>query len=252
MHDLTLALARILRPIVRVLIARDMLFPAASDALKHAYLEAAEKDFSLDGKPLTDSRVHLLTGLQRRDIKSLRKSGSDLSPSAGPVARVTGLWRAEFGSAPLSRTGPPPSFEALVNKVSKDVHPRTILDELVRLGLVTIEEDLLHLSGPANVPSRDDRAMLDYFAANVGDHAMAAADNMAAAPDPGPHFERAVHYNRLSAASVAELDGLARKLFGDALATLNARAAKLQHRDGGDGSQRVRMGAYIWQGKETE
>jgi hypothetical protein len=106
------------------------------------------------------------------------------------------------------------------------------------------ERDIVSLSS-ATFLSRDDAALAEYLGANVGDHAMAAVENMLSAS--APFFERAVHYNKLKLESVAELDALARQLHGESLLKLNAAALRLQTQDGGapEATARFRTGAYV-------
>ncbi len=253
MQQLRPAITRLLRPLARLLIARGVPFPKFLDWAKEAYLTAAERHFRVPGKRLTDSRLHLLTGLQRKDIKALRAEATNPPPmTAGPLSRVVARWLAEHVKdgkpVAMARTGPAPSFEALVAEVSRDVHSRTILDELIRLGHAEADGQSVRLTTDAFLPSADDSALLGYLGANVSDHAEAATANVLAAPDPGPHFERAAHYNNLTPAAVTELDRLSRKLLGDALSSINARAAALQKRDRGtsQATHRFRAGAYVY------
>ncbi|MEM6624648.1 MAG: DUF6502 family protein [Pseudomonadota bacterium] len=251
------ALSRILVPLARLAIARGMRFPDFAERAKRAYLAAAERHFHLGEKRLTDSRLHVLTGLQRRDIKALRTQ-QDLQPppNAGPVARALGRWRATDLPERLALRGPPPSFEALVAQISRDIHPRTIQDELLRLGMAELDGDELRLTAEGFVPTADDTSLLGYLGANLVDHAQAAIDNVLSAPERGPHFERAAHYDHLTDASRAELDALSRDLLGSALVQINARAADLQRRDSGDPAAkgRFRAGAYLFtrQGAEED
>lgn len=260
MTSLHSAIARILRPLARIMIARGVRFPEFVDWAKRAFLQSAERDFRIDGKRVTDSRIHLLTGLQRKDVKALReRADQGAATGAGPLARVVGLWLAEYRAPdgtprPLPRAGDDPSFQALVARISRDIHPRTVLDELVRLGMVEAAGDEIRLATDGFVPSGDDAALTGYLGANLGDHALAAAENVLAAPAPGPHFERAAHYNRLTPEALAELDGLSRRLLGEALAEINARAAALQARDAGrpDAAGRFRAGAYLLTREEAD
>ncbi|MEM7061103.1 MAG: DUF6502 family protein, partial [Pseudomonadota bacterium] len=156
MKNLQSPITKILRPIIRVLIARGILFPELSDWLKELYLTVAENNFRLDGKRVTDSRLHLLTGLQRKDIKAIRgRMNLDEAPmNAGPVSRVVGRWLAEHSDPngiplPLNRLGQAPSFQAIVQSISLDMHLRTVQDELARLGLADVKGDQIHLTSDA-------------------------------------------------------------------------------------------------------
>jgi len=252
------------------MIARGLLYPEAADLLKEIYVDVCADDFRLNGKRLTDSRISVLTGLQRKDIRGIRarldaEHGDDGEIGAGPIPRVIARWTAgppfasrEGTPKPLPRTagGKGSSFDELVASVSRDIHPRTILDELIRQGLVLhdADADSLQLLREALVPSRDEEGLMGYFGANLGDHAEAAAANIGAAPEPGPFFERAVYYNQLSPASLKKLDQRARKLQSTVLAQLNRDALKLQEQDKGakPASGRFRCGAYIYTTPDDE
>ncbi|MGI9415258.1 MAG: DUF6502 family protein [Hyphomicrobiales bacterium] len=258
------ALRRVLRPIVRTLIARGLRYPELGEMLKELYVDASDRHFRIGGKRLTDSRISLLTGLQRKDVRAVRSRLGDHAEEAeatgaGPLPRVIAQW---LGGAPYSdASGAPrplhrisgdgsPSFEALVAEVSRDIHPRTVLDELKRQDLVDHDatSDLVVLRAAAFLPAQDEEALVGYFGANLGDHAEAAAANLDAAPEPGPFFERAVHYNKLTPATVAKLETRARDLQSDVLSKLNAEALDLQKRDAGDKSAtgRFRCGAFVY------
>lgn len=263
------AVTRILRPLVRAMIARGLTYPELSERLKGLYVETCALHFRLGGKRLTDSRVSLLTGLQRKDVRALR-ARLETAPEAigtagaGPLPRVVARWLA--GPPYAAAAGAPeslprsaaagPSFETLVAEVSRDIHPRTVLDELLRLGLASLDPDAdrVTLAATAYLPRRDEAALIGYYGANLGDHAEAAAANLLAAPEPGPYFERAVHYNQLTPAALDELEDLARRLQGEALAELNARALALQRRDAGDPAAvgRFRCGAFVYRSRPGE
>lgn len=249
------AVSRILRPLVRVLIARGITLPRLVEGLRLLYVEVAAEQFRIDGRRLTDSRLSLLTGLQRREVKTLRAERSPAAGiGAGPLPRVLARWQGdpdfldgEGRPRPLHRTSDTtPGFDTLVERVSRDIHPRTVLDELQRLGLIVLNGDLIVPEAGAFLPARDDAALLNYFGANVGDHAAAAAANVMASPRPGPFFERAVHYNRLDPEGLAELDLLARELGARALGELNARALALQAAASKDASGRFRTGVFVF------
>lgn len=247
----------LLRPLVRTLIARGVGAPAFYRLVKQVYVEVAEDDFALDQTQPTDSRVSLLTGVHRRDVRAIRSaqgpSWVEDRQKVTTLATVVGRWLAdpEFSDKgtpkPLPRAGEAGSFERLVRSVNKDVRPRTLLDELLRQGLVVEEEgSLLTLTTSALIGPADTDQKGVFFAANVGDHLAAAAANLEAET---PQFlERAVFYNGLSETSVTALDTQARRLSQPVLETLNSSARSLQKQDqeAGDGTQRIRFGVYFY------
>src|SRR5688572_33437939 len=64
------ALARVLMPLVRLLIARGITYQATAEVLKRVYVLAARKDFT-PGDESTGTRLSLLTGLNRKEIRRL-------------------------------------------------------------------------------------------------------------------------------------------------------------------------------------
>jgi hypothetical protein len=151
----------------------------------------------------------------------------------------------------LPRAGAAPSFEALVAGISTDVRPRTVLDELKRLGFVRHDEadDTVALDTGAFVPSDDEAHLLRLFEANLADHAQAAAANVTGSD--GPFLERAVYYTHLPAEAVDELHARARADSRQMLEDLNALALARQRtsrrRHGGNADlQRFRFGVYFY------
>lgn len=245
------------------MISRGVLFPEFSALAKETFVDVAARDFRLDGKRVTDSRLSLLTGLQRRDIRMLRAQSEmhdrDTEGGGGHLPRILARWQGSRNycdssgkplALPRSGENDVKSFESLIGEISRDMHPRTMLDELMRLDLVSFDtvSDTVTLTENAFLPRRNEAALLQYFGDNLGDHAKAAAENLLVAPEAGPFFERAVHYNRLSSESIATLDQLARDLQMDALSKLNAQALALQDADtdNADAIGRFRCGAFIF------
>ena len=50
------ALRRVLRPLVRLMLARGVTYPYLSDLLKALFVEVADKDFRIAAKPLSATR----------------------------------------------------------------------------------------------------------------------------------------------------------------------------------------------------
>jgi len=249
---------KIMRPLIRFALAKRVPIQSIIDILKKLYIEVCEKDFSLSDKRLTDSRISILTGLQRKDIKILRQADQqeDNSPlQASPLSRVIAHWRGspeykdgKGETLSLPKIGKGKSFETLVGEISQDIHPRTILDDLLSLGYITLEDETITLVADAFIPSSDEESLFNYLANNLGDHSEASVANVLEAPNKAPYFERAVHYNKLSQASLDQLDALSRKLQQSALEKINARALELQKMDKANSSAtgRFRCGAFIY------
>jgi Family of unknown function (DUF6502) len=267
------ALRQALRPLLRVMLARGITLPYLTELIKALLVEVAESDFRLDGKPVTDSRVSLLTGVHRKDVNRLRhgKTGED-DETAPPVvslgAQLVAQWlgnpqflNADGHPLPLARNiseGGAQSFEALVAGINSDIRSRVVLDEWLRLGVVNLDDQRrVCLNTQAFVPARgfDEKAF--YFGHNLHDHAAAAAHNLLGqAP---PFLERSLHFNGLSAGAIAELAAQSQKLGMQALVAVNkaavAREARAKQAADADTSaaadlaeplQRMTFGIYFY------
>jgi Family of unknown function (DUF6502) len=235
-------------PVARLLVARGVLFPDLAERMKAHFVQAA---LAVQGGRATDSKVSVLTGLQRRDVARLREAAvKDRRPNH--LARLVALWQTEpgwqRGGAPmvLPRSGPAPSFEALAQMVRRDVHARSMLDALLAAGTVALLEDgqavrLVHASYQPLAGSED---QLAYLARNLGDHAAAAAANVQAAVPP--FFERAVHYGGLTVDQVAELDARFRQGQMALMQDISARAAEMKRGNTGGSTHRFRAGGYFF------
>ena len=82
---------------MRALIAQGVTAPALYRLLKRLYVEVAEREFRLDGERPTDSRISLLTGVHRRDVKAFRRAGC-LAASPIRLGIDAAAWDANNGT----------------------------------------------------------------------------------------------------------------------------------------------------------
>ena len=247
----------------RVAIEAGVTAPVAHRLMKEALVETAEESFTLDGKRLTDSRISVLTGVHRKDIRAFRDesaaSARDEAPAKpGIMSTVIGRWLADPSLAEPDGTlralprhaDNGPSFDGLVAEITSDVRPRTVLDELVRKGAVTVDTDTdtISLTNSALIGNAGLDDGLYFLERNVGDHIAAAAENMLAAPGTPPMVERAVFYNRLTPEAVDALQSLSRKKGVALLEELNRAALDLQteSRTSSNADERFRFGVYFY------
>jgi len=251
------ATRRLLGPLVRLLLEHQITFPVLANLLKSVYIEEAERGFALPDRPQTISRLTLLTGIHRKDVKRLQSeaNAAPVPPSVSLGAQLVLRWTAEpayldetgrpRSLARLAASGETPSFESLVESVTQDIRPRAILDEWLRLGIARVDAaDRVELTERAFVPAigLDEKAY--YLGRNVRDHLASAHHNLTA--QANPFLERSVYYAKLRPESVAELQTLSREAGMDALQRVNVRARELQLADEGESDARHRMSFGAW------
>ena len=204
-----------MRPLVRLLIAKGVTLPAMTELLKDVYVSVALHEVESGAKAPTDSRVSVMTGVHRKDVKRLRANTVEDVPAprnVGIGAMVISRWLGSTATTddqgrprPLPRQSESgPSFDKLVEGVSTDVRPRAVLDEWIRLGVARLDaEGRVALNQLAFVPQKGFEEKAFYLGRNTADHVAAAAHNMLT--DGNPMLERSVHYSGLTAESAKQL-----------------------------------------------
>lgn len=237
----------------RLTVARGILFPDLVERLKLHYVEAAKS--MMDGK-VTDSRLSVLTGLQRRDIGRLRDVDTE-QRKPSHLANLVAIWQTDpiYGrlspAKTMPRNGPAPSFEALARLVRRDVHPRTMLDALLATGTVVITaDDTVQLVKSSYQPLSGSEDQLAYLAQNLGDHLAAATDNVLG--HTPPHFERAVHYSDLTAEQIATLKAEFDTGQMALLKSLSQKAAAMKKLSSVEAQHRFRAGGYFYHKAKDE
>ena len=153
----------------------------------------------------------------------------------------------------LARKGGAGTFEALAASVSNDVHPRTVLQELVRLGVAEFvagpsdsADDQIRLCADAFVPKDGAAEMLQLLSDNVGDHLAAAVQNVLGATPA--MLEQSIYADNLRPQSVDRMNALARKAWQAAFHEIVGKATALRENDAGQegADQRIRVGMYFY------
>lgn len=257
---LVVALQTMLRPLVKLMIKQQIQHPFLSNLLKSIYIDVAETDFKLGEKKVTLSRLSVLTGIHRREAKRIREvDAMDSHPPSSVTlgAQIIARWisqRPWVDQAGQPKALPRESkdsavntFQSLVRSVSVDIHPRSILDEWVRLGVATLDEnDHVELRSAGFVPAKGYDEKAHYVGRNVRDHMSAAFTNLDS--DNPPFLERSTYYGALPEGAVPELAALAREAGQDALIRMNDRALEIKNAaaEGGE-RRRVNFGVYFYE-----
>jgi hypothetical protein len=167
---LTAAVARILRPLVRILLKNGISYRTFADIARSQFVEIAQNEFGIEGRKQSVSHIAVITGLTRKEVSRLLKfsvpSDKEKSDRYNRASRTIAGWRRDkdFFNATgkpgiLSISGPGKTFQQLVTRYSGDIPHRAVLDELLRAGVVMCpDENRVKLIKQAYLP-RGDEAM---------------------------------------------------------------------------------------------
>jgi Family of unknown function (DUF6502) len=263
------AFEEIAQPLAQFLISQGIQLPAALEILKAALVRQAVQSFASDERATTDTRVAVLTGVHRKDVRRLRAEPSGVGiGKADPLMSVASYVVARWVSEPKYQIKGQPMalprtsryaesddihFAALVVEVSRDVGARAVLDELLRLEVVNItEDDKIQLRARSFVPKQGVRESLHFLAANVRDHLATAVSNMQSSAQP--QLEQSAFSQGLSKQQAQQLHELARGLWQKALQKflMEATVAETNPSPNERTQYRVRFGTYFHQAAMSE
>ncbi|WP_374566591.1 DUF6502 family protein [Ideonella sp.] len=194
------AVNALLAPLARLAVARGVQFSEVEERLKTAFVQAA-REAHPGGLPHRQvSRISTATGINRREVTRLVNAHLEQArPRRSLAGEVYAHWLTnplyrDVAGQPraLPRQGPRPSFETLAREITSDVHPRSLLSEMQRLGYAqwTEASDEVAPTKDALVPRGDLPRSLRILGANVGGHLSGAVANVLG--DGRQHFEQAI------------------------------------------------------------
>ncbi len=247
----------VLKPLVRLLLRNQVTYPALTGVLKELYVEVADQEFAIEGKRQTESRLSLLTGIHRKEVKRLRQEIAERATDETPKAVSLGgmlvaSWLTTDGyqkdgvPLPIPRQSTNPgdvSFETLVETVGRqDIRPRAVLDEWLNLGMATVDDnDRVVLQQEAFIPRHGEEEKLFYWQRNLADHIQTASHNLGTQSEP--LLERGVYYTRLSEEAIQQLHRIYQDEGMKLLKHLNQQALTLKQTH--PGNQRMNAGLYF-------
>ena len=253
------AFRSVLKPLARLAVANGLTYPRIDEVLREVLVEAASGAHSSLPPQRRVSRISTTLGLNRREVTRLSRPKAESEAPPAPPSHATRLflkWQSDqrfrdtagvLRSLPRQATGL--SFEKLAQEITRDVHPRSLLGELCRLGLARHDEasDTVELVVDAFVPRGDRARMLGFLGANVGDHLEAAVSNVLG--DGREHFEQAIFADELSVESTqAFRDTISRQwqVLRTAAVPALETLIEVDRATGRAQDQRIRIGLFSW------
>lgn len=212
----TKALLKILKPLARIALQHSISYGPFSEVVKQAFVQAAYENFSIENRKQTISRVAVLTGLTRKVVKRLKEGtaapGYQLARRYNRAARVIAGWRrdpafltsrGEPADLPFAAEGGEVSFSMLAKYYSGDIHPRAILDELLRIEAVTkLAGGCIRLQKEIYLPHKDKEMKLNILGIDVAYLINTIGHNLEVEPAEA-RVQRKVLYDNLPAESLS-------------------------------------------------
>lgn len=259
---LFVAVRKLMRPLVRILLRNGVAYGALADAIRKCYVDVAFEDFAPEGKKQTVSRVSALTGLTRKEVKRLHElDGEDYEASQeryNRAVRVISGWMndrrfldVKGKPAVLTLDKGNKSFAVLVRDYSGDIPVRAMLAMLEEAGSVSNTKDKVRLVRHAYVPAGDDQEKIRILGTDVSELIATIDHNLTAAPEQ-LLFQRKVAYEAINPDSLVKLKKLSFARAQSLLERLDREYAKHeQTEDAGEGVS-ISLGIYYNEQKSPE
>jgi hypothetical protein len=203
---------RILLPAVRFAVRRALPIQEFIEITKELYVNETCRQMSQTYEPNV-SQVAVATGMHRRDVTRLMTQSTSyvVEEPTNLLMKILGTWEqdAKFCDKrgkprPLRWKGSDSDFHFLVSSLSKDVSPRSIRQELLRLGIVEEQEDTIKLLGQPELLLLGDQEGFAQLASDVQTIGDATFENLYHRQDP-PNLHARTEYDNIYIDSIPEI-----------------------------------------------
>ncbi|UCH82369.1 MAG: hypothetical protein JSW20_06965 [Nitrospiraceae bacterium] len=208
------AITRLLRPLVSILLNNGIPYGTFCELAKWVYVDTASKELAIPGRKQTTSRIAVVTGLSRKEVKRLRELSEidDLGAADryNRAIRVINGWRRDSNF--IDGRGLPKalyfegdlSFSSLVKKYSGDIPPRAVLDEMLRSGVVKQDNDRIRLLTEGYILQKGEAEKLHIFGLDSSEFIATVRHNLTSSPS-NSFLQRKVSYDNIPDGAIPEL-----------------------------------------------
>ncbi len=184
------AARRVLRPLVSIMLRCGMTWREFSELSKATYVQAATEEFGINGRPTNVSRVSILTGISRKEVKRQRDLLATKQPpikrKTTDATRLLSGWHQDpdfldgDGSPRLlPADGANPSFGSLFARYGGDMALPTMIKELLKTGAMQrTEDDTFKVLSRYYQPSVTDSENLTFAVDRIYDVVETMKNNM--------------------------------------------------------------------------
>ncbi len=206
-------LRTMLRPVVRFCLNRSLGLRELLEAAKVVFIDLAVEEFKARGEKINISRISVVTGVHRKDAVRIYREGDIQDVSTRFTSRVINQWRRDKRF--MSKSGRPrvltfegdeSEFAQLVNLVSTDLHPGTVLFDLERHGSVERTRSGLRLHARSYMPQYNPKEGMRLLATDTEDLMLGVLDNIFADDEKNlPNYHGKVVYDNVDPADVPKI-----------------------------------------------
>lgn len=204
------ACARWLRPIARWMLRSGVTWKEFAELSRGVFVVTASEEFGIRGRPTNVSRVALLTGQSRRDVRRLLASARSEVPDTADEAlnhasRVLSGWHLdadflEHDGRPrtLPAEGPGASLAQLLRRYAGDIPPTALVKELHKSGSIArLPDGSYRVLRRYYMPSPMDGQAIERAGSVLADLATTVEHNLSRDPREPTRFEGRAQNRRI-------------------------------------------------------
>ena len=196
------ALGRLLEPIVLLLLKSGITWREFADLAKAKFVQVATREFGIRGRPTNASRVAILTGIDRRDVRKLRVATAEQPAFAsGFMSKPTQLLDGWFHDPDFRTASGEPrdlqlsegedSFAALVRRYTPGIPHVAMIKELRAVGAIgELPDGRLRVLKRNYIPRELTDNQIRLWGSILQDLGTTLEHNLMHKPPERPRFER--------------------------------------------------------------
>jgi hypothetical protein len=178
-------LGLVMRPAVSFAARHSIRLQDFIECAKAVYIEVSEELLKESGEKVNTSRLAVMSGVHRRDVTRIQRHEEMPASGRDLITKIVGLWQTDRrfvtkagGPRVLEHRAERSEFIRLVEAISQDLNPGTVLFELKRVGAVIETRSGLRLVAQSYIPKGDAEAGFRIFAREAEDLCRTVDENV--------------------------------------------------------------------------
>ncbi len=242
---------KFLSPLISMALEAGINYQEFDHLIKQSFVTEAERVIEKQNKKATDASVSTASGLSRGYVKALRAQKKPQQEKwISLPSRVLSTWVAKKLDDVIEYTSKTDKtdFVSLSKSVTTEKSPKTILNELIRLGQVElIDDNQVRFTLFNNTTKRNNQKIqISDFADNLAWHTLAGAHLVAGSQKPAL-LEQAVKIDGVFENSAQDLSRLGKKYWQEISKKMIDKALPISEKEEQQGGKhKVTFGVYCY------
>lgn len=263
---ITSALRKLLTPVIRMMLRNGLTYKEFSNLAKEMFVDVSAKDYGVRGRETNTSRIAVITGIDRKEVKRIRdslKACGAVDQSQLKQDRITRLLSAWHRDQDFLDTNGLPkllpidgkiSFSLLVKRHAGDVPLKALMKEMIRVGVIEpTDNDQLRVLKQALIPSQSDPEALLRAGSVIHDMGATLHHNLYEGDaEKALRFERRASNRNIHPKHLSEFKDLVETEGQAFLVRMDNWLSDHEIEEGDEHSKPVRLGigTYVFEEKE--